>query len=123
MQYEEFVRKVKDRIEPADLGETEDAIVATFDTLGERLSGGEASDVAARLPEELAEQLRRASGDAEGFSLEEFFQRVALKEGADIETAAEHASAVMEALGEAIDEGESQDVREQLSRDFYHLLE
>ena len=64
-----------------------------------------------------------ASGDAEGFSVEEFFRRVAEKEGVDIEAASAHASAVMAVLGETIDEGELQDVREQLPQDFYHLLE
>ncbi len=123
MEYTEFVERVEDRIKATRPGETENAIVATLDTLGERLSGGEASDVAARLPEELAAPLRRASGDAEGFSLEEFFRRVALKEDVDVETASAHAAAVMAVLGEAIDEGELQDVREQLPQGFYHLLE
>jgi uncharacterized protein (DUF2267 family) len=55
MEYAEFVGRVEDRIRPTRPGETENAIVATLDTLGERLSGGEASVVAARLPKELAE--------------------------------------------------------------------
>ena len=46
MQYEEFLNKVQDRIGPAQPEEAERAMVATFDTLGECISGGEASDLA-----------------------------------------------------------------------------
>lgn len=60
MQYEEFVGRAEDRLHSPRPGEAEQAIVATFDTLGERISGGEASDIAEQLPEELAEPLRRA---------------------------------------------------------------
>ncbi len=59
MQYEEFVRKVKDRIEPADLGEAENAVAATLETLGECLRSDEATDLADQLPKELKEPLLR----------------------------------------------------------------
>ena len=106
MRYEEFMGRVEDRLQSPRPGEAEQAIVATFDTLGERISGGEASDIAELLPEELAEPLRRAGGDAERFGLEAFFRRVAEKENTDVSKATEHASVVMAVLGQAITEGE-----------------
>lgn len=123
MQYEEFVGKVEDRIQNPRSGEAEQAVISAFETLGERISGGEASDIAEQLPEELAEPLRRASGNPEGFGLEAFFGRVAEKEGTDVNEATEHASAVMAVLGQAITDGELQDVSAQLPRDFHPLLQ
>src|SRR5215217_2791999 len=101
MRYEKFVGRVENRIQNPRPGEAERAVIATFETLGERISGGEASDLAAQLPEELAEPLFRAGGDAEGFGLRAFFQRIAEKEGTDVNKATEHASAVMAVLGQA----------------------
>ncbi len=122
MQYEEFVGKVEERIQSPRPGEAEQAVISTFETLGERISGGEASDIAEQLPEELAKPLRRASGNAEGFGLDAFFGRVAEKEGTDVGEATEHASAVMAVLGQAITDGELQHVRAQLPEEFYSLL-
>ncbi len=98
-------------------------MIATFETLGERISGGEASDIATQLPEELAELLFRAGGNPEGFGLEAFFRRVAEKEGMDVNKVTDHASTVMVVLGQAITDEELADVRSQLPRDFYPLLE
>lgn len=123
MQYEEFVGKVEDRLQSPRPGEAEQAVISTFEILGERISGGEASDIAEQLPEELAGPLKRASGNAEGFGLDAFFGRVADKEGTDVNTATEHASAVMAVLGQAITDGELQDVSAQLPRDFRPLLQ
>jgi uncharacterized protein (DUF2267 family) len=58
----------------------ERATAATLTTLAERLSGGEARDLAARLPREIAPWLR-ADGRAEGFGADEFVRRVADREG------------------------------------------
>src|SRR3954463_4466458 len=71
----------------------EAAARATLETLAERLSAGEARDVAAQLPPELAAYLP-PRGDAERFDVEEFLRRVAEREGVDVPTAEEHARAV-----------------------------
>ena len=76
MQYEEFLDKVQDLIGPAQPDEARRAIIATLETLGERISGGEASDLAEQLPEELKEPLHQAGEDNEEFSLDEFLGRV-----------------------------------------------
>ncbi len=123
MEFVEFVEKVEDRIASPGPGEAERAVIATFETLGERISGGEASDIAEQLPEELQGPLRRASGNPEGFGLEGFFRRVGEKEGVDINKATDHATATMRVLGQAISDGELSDVRSQLPREFHPLLQ
>jgi uncharacterized protein (DUF2267 family) len=55
VQYEEFLDKVQDRIGPAQPDEARRAITATLETLGERISGGEANDLTEQLPKELKE--------------------------------------------------------------------
>lgn len=123
MQYEEFVGRVEARLDDPRPGEAEQAIIATFETLGERISEGEARDIASQLPDELAEPLTRAGGNPEGFGLDAFFRRVAEKEGVDLGKAAEHASAVMAVLGQAVTDGELQDMRSELPQEFYPLLQ
>jgi len=92
----------------------EHAITATLETLSECLTGGEANDLVAQLPHELQAPLQRSTEQAESFSLEQFYRRVAEREGVDIETAREDASAVMTVLGLALTPGELDDVRAQL---------
>ncbi len=123
MEYEEFVGRVEGRIGGAAPGEAEQAVISTFETLAERVSDGEARDIAEQLPEELAEPLRGLTGDPESFSLEEFFRRVAEKGHVDQDRAAAHVTVVMSVLGEAITEGELRDVRAQLPREFHPLLQ
>jgi uncharacterized protein (DUF2267 family) len=48
VQYEEFLNKVQDRIGPAQPDEARRAITAT---LSERITGGEADDLGAQLPQ------------------------------------------------------------------------
>ncbi len=122
MQYEEFLNEVQDRIGSARPEEARRAITATFSTLCERISIGEASDLADQLPQELKEPLHRAGENAEEFSLEEFLQRVGEREGVNTDVARDHASAVMAVLGEAVTGGELDDVRAQLPREFEPLF-
>jgi uncharacterized protein (DUF2267 family) len=127
LQYSVFLRRVEDQIATnrsvSDVRRAaENALTATLETLNERLSGGEARDLAAQLPEEIQPTLRPKAEEAEGFLLEEFYRRVAEREGADIETARIDASAVMRVLREAVTPGELDDVMAQLPEDFNSLL-
>lgn len=121
MEFLEFIQKVESSMRGS--GEAEQAVMAVFETLGERLSGGEASDIAAQLPEEFRGPLESASGEPESFGVERFFERVGEKEGVNKNTATEHARAVMAVLGQAITSGELQDVRSQLPQEFHPLLQ
>ncbi len=123
MQYEEFLSKVQDRTGLARPGDARRAITATFSTLCERISGGEASDLAAQLPQELKEPLHRAGEDAEEFSFEEFLRRVGEREGVNTDVARDHASAVVTVLKEAVTGGELDDIRAQLPGEFQLLFE
>jgi uncharacterized protein (DUF2267 family) len=123
VQYEEFLNKVQDRIGPAQPEEARRAIIATLETLGERISGGESSDLAEQLPEELKEPLRQAGEDNEEFSLDEFLKRVGERENIDTDEAREHVSAVMTVLKEAVSGGELDNIRAQLPQEFEPLFE
>jgi uncharacterized protein (DUF2267 family) len=99
------------------------AIVATLQTLSERITGGEARDIAALLPRELRSAMNDTPEPAEPFDLNEFIRRVATREGVDERTAFEHARAVFTALGVAVAPGELRDMAAQLPREYEPLLE
>lgn len=122
MQYDAFVGQVQDRARLPSLGDTVAAIRATLHTLGERLSGDEAEDLAAQLPREIALYLHMAD-EQESFSLDEFFERVAEREPADLPAAVHHARAVIAVVQEAVTPGEIADVRAQLPADYDPLFE
>ena len=127
MEHDQFVGQVQDRARLASRGDAERSIRATFETLGERLSGGAASNLAAQLPSELAENLRRTvaseSASGEQFSLDEFFQRVTRREGVDQPDAVFHARAVVEVVDDATTGNLVSKIREQLPAEYDRLFE
>ncbi len=124
MKHDEFIGQVQHRARLSSRGAAERATRATLETLAERLAGGEAKDLAAQLPLEIAEHLRgQWSALGERFSLDEFFRRVSLREGVDLSDAVFHARAVIEVLSEAVSQGEMDDVRAQLPTEFDRLFE
>jgi uncharacterized protein (DUF2267 family) len=58
----------------------ERAVRASLEVLGQRLAGGEAKDLGSQLPAELKEILQ-GGGAGESFGVEEFYRRVAQREG------------------------------------------
>jgi uncharacterized protein (DUF2267 family) len=124
MKHDAFIGQVQYRARLSSRGAAERATRATLETLAERLAGGEAKDLAAQLPPEIAEHLRGEwSAMGERFSLDEFFRRVSQREGADLPDAVFHARAVIEVLSEAVSRGEMDDVRAQLPAEFDRLFE
>ncbi|NLU75710.1 DUF2267 domain-containing protein [Streptomyces sp. HNM0575] len=116
MRYEEFTGQVQAR---ADLGSrqaAEQAVRATLETVGERVPGGVADHLAAQLPHEAAESLRRvvavhetspheraeARTSGEGFDLPVFAARVAWRDETSEEEALRRAGAVLEVLDAAV---------------------
>jgi hypothetical protein len=65
-----------------DHDEAERAVRATLTALAERISAGEARDLAAQLPPELAPWLN-VDKRSERFDVDEFLRRVAVRSGAD----------------------------------------
>jgi uncharacterized protein (DUF2267 family) len=102
--------------------QAERALRATLKTLGERLSGGEARDLADDLPESVAAEL--SDGErAEPFDIGEFLRRVGEREGVSKDEARAHARAVFAALGFVVRPAELRDMAAQLPKDYAPLLE
>jgi uncharacterized protein (DUF2267 family) len=120
-QYERFITTVAQQ---ADLGweDAERAARATLETLAERLSSGEARDIAEHLPPQIRAWLP-AIGGAEPFHADEFVRRVAEREGVDPQAAERHVRAVFVALGRFLPRQELSDMAAELAEDYGPLLE
>ncbi|MCU1512469.1 MAG: hypothetical protein JWO34_2309 [Arthrobacter sp.] len=122
MQFDQFVDLVAKRANvPPSRAQT-----LTYDalrTLAERISGGEARDLAAQLPAELQPMLSElVAATAEDFAVDEFVRRVAERASVDGDVAREAARAVMLTLREAVTPGEWDEVTAQLSADYSELV-
>ena len=104
-------------------GEARQAARATLCTLAERITRGEAEDIAAFLPGEFRDLLAGGPGPAEPFGVSEFVRRVAEREEVDGKTALRHVRAVFIALGRLASLDALSSLEEQLSNDFGPLLE
>ena len=123
MRYDEFIGQVQHRAGLGSHAEAERATRATLETLAERLAGGEAHDLAAQLPPELARSLEAPdAGIGAKLTLDEFFELVSEREGVDLPDATFHARVVIGVLTEAVSIGEIQDVRVQLPAAFAQLF-
>ena len=123
MKYDEFLGQVRHRARLGSRGEAERATRATLETLAERLVGGEARDLAAQLPPELAHFLQPPdAGIGTKLTLDELFETVSMREGVELEEATFHARVVIGVLTEAVSQGEIQDVRVQLPAAFAQLF-
>lgn len=106
MQYDQFVGQVQARAHLANSGEATAAVRATLETLGERVPEGLANNLAAQLPREIGEHLRRTillagSGTGERFDHNEFIARVAERSSVAVPQAAFNLRVVFEVLAEA----------------------
>ena len=123
MQYDEFIKSVQNQAQVDSREAAEKAVVATLETLKERIVGDEASQLAAQLPENLAKHLRGREGQfGDHFKLDEFYNRVSQKEGVDRSTAATHVKAVFSVLNTAVTPGEFEDVKLNFSEDYSELF-
>ena len=124
MKYNEFVRHVQHRAQLGSTGEAVTAIRATLATLAERLTLEGAKDLASQLPREIAAHLAiMPELHAQRFSLDDFFQMVAAREGVELPNSIYHARVVMEVLREAVSAGEMRDVYAQLPEEFRSFIE
>lgn len=127
MQHDEFIGQVQSRARLASRGEAERAVRATLETLGERMTEGLADNLAAQLPHEVGEHLRRTEvfggvGTGERFGKRDFIERVAERAGADEPRAAHLARAVFEVVDEATQGTITTKVRETLPPDIRALI-
>jgi uncharacterized protein (DUF2267 family) len=121
MKSDEFTELVAGR---ADVGfdKARALTEATLQTLAERISGGEARDLAAQLPEELKGALTSSPETAERFGVNEFVRRVAERAGVDEDTARKGIAAVMTTIRQAVTSGEFDDITSQLPQEFNTLV-
>lgn len=123
MSYEDFVDAVAER---AGLSAPQATAIshATLETLADRISGGEADELAALLPDRLAEHLRKPASQelADPFGLAEFVQRVAARADVDPPVANAGVRAVFSTLREAVKLREFEDMVAQLPKDFSEVL-
>jgi uncharacterized protein (DUF2267 family) len=106
MQHDEFIGLVQNRARLSSRGDAERACRATLETLGERVPEGLADNLAAQLPHEIGEHLRRTeiyggTGPGERFDRADFVERIALRAGVDEPQAAYLGRAVLEVVNEA----------------------
>jgi uncharacterized protein (DUF2267 family) len=95
---------------------------ATLRTLADRITGGEADDLAAQLPQPLKDDLLKDREDAEAFDVDEFVRRVSERAQVDQATARTGAQAVLTTVREAVTPGEFDDVTAQLPQDYRELV-
>lgn len=121
MKQDEFMTKVGQRAD-VSLNTAEALTAATLQTLAERISGGEAQDLAAPLPAELKPHLTGADEPAEPFGVEEFLRRVVERSGIDTSRARAGVRAVFTTVREVVTPNELDDVMTQLPKDLRELV-
>ena len=124
MEYGEFIKSVSEQAN-LERDQAEKATRAALSTLAERLAGGEFTDLATQLPQELQEAVLEAERAGEGRSLsaDEFVAVVARRESAGVEEARPHVKAVLATVRDAVTPGEFDDLLSQLPSDFRELVE
>jgi uncharacterized protein (DUF2267 family) len=110
MQHDEFIGQVQARARLSSRGDAERAVRSVLETLGERVPEGLADNLAAQLPHEIGEHLRRTEvyggyGTGERFDRDEFVARVAARSGFDEPQAMFAARVVCEVVDEATQGG------------------
>lgn len=124
MDHDTFIGEVQNRLELASQGDAHTATRAVLTTLGERLQRGEATDLAAPLPDEIGAYLT-AEPDryGENFSFEQFLDRVADRADVDRSNAMYYAQELMNIVHKTIPRGELDDVRANLPAEYNELFD
>lgn len=122
MDYQTFIRNICD----ASGGSEEQAERVAHETLrvlAGTLDEGEATDLAAQLPQELSGTVTGAAPRLDQVSLEQLYERVSAAAGvSDRPEAERYARAVIGTMSKAISEGELRDVFAQLPGEYHDLF-
>jgi uncharacterized protein (DUF2267 family) len=122
VSYEEFLSRVQQRT-GLDRAATETLTQATLATLAERITRGEADDLAAQLPIELRPWLEHIGSEAERFSAREFIRRVEHRvPRLDRQNAEDAVAAVLVTVREVVSGKELHDLTSQLPADMRALF-
>jgi uncharacterized protein (DUF2267 family) len=115
MNFDEFTGTVQHRLELPGTGETVRAVRSTLMTLGQRIPGGNAEDLAASLPIEIKWYLTGAVHEhGQRFDWREFVSRVSDIEGVDPPEAAYHAQVIVDLVRTEVPPSDFQQLRDQL---------
>ncbi|RJP80558.1 MAG: DUF2267 domain-containing protein [Candidatus Zixiibacteriota bacterium] len=120
MQYDEIIQTVQDACE-LESSETSRAVETFFETIGERLNDSERNRLADQLPGELKECLYRRPHTVP-FGLEEFYNRIAARQGLRYAAAVERIRCVAGRLQHTISEGDMERLRGCLQDDYAELF-
>ncbi len=109
MKHDQFIGLVQDRAQLPSRGDAETATRATLETLGQRIPEHLAANLAAQLPQEIGEHLRRTvtmggAGSGERFGLEEFAELAAERGYTDPPNAIFRARVVLEVVDQATED-------------------
>ncbi|MFE9203415.1 DUF2267 domain-containing protein [Micromonospora sp. NPDC007230] len=124
MEYQDFINAVATRAKVS----TDQAATltgATLEILADRISAGQAEDLAYQLPDELADHLSRPLGRerATSFGFDEFVRRVGDRPDVDRALAGAVVPAVLTTLREAVSRDEFENAMAQLSKEFWQVIE
>ena len=123
MDTDEFTETVRREADLDAEAEAERAVEATLAVLGDRITDGEAEDLAARLPDGPAGTLRDAATDeASSFDPEEFADRVADRLDRDRNEVWPRTRAVGRVLAAALGDREARKVGQQLPDEYGSLF-
>jgi uncharacterized protein (DUF2267 family) len=124
LDVEEFLRRVQTRadLSYADARQATDAVLSI---LGDRISGGEAHDLADALPKEIASSLaaKATEQEAEGFSGDEFYARVGTQLDTSQDKAHRITQAVLSVVADSITRDERKDAQAQVPSSLKPLLD
>ncbi|NMH97402.1 DUF2267 domain-containing protein [Pseudonocardia acidicola] len=122
MTYEEFIAKVSER---AGMSREQAEVIsrAVLETLAERISGGEADDLASLVPEPLRPSLQRSvRKPALSFGLSAFVDRARVRAGDPGWFTLDAVRAVLMTLRDAVGDKEFRDALAQLPQEFEEIL-
>ena len=127
MQHDDFIGQVQARGKLANTGQAERVTRSVLETIGERIPDGLSDNLAAQLPHEIGEHLRRTErsdkgGTGERFDRTDFVTRVEERAGLDRPQAVYAARVVCEVIGEATQGGVMAKVREALPPDVREII-
>ncbi|MGY1439257.1 DUF2267 domain-containing protein [Streptomyces reniochalinae] len=128
MQHDEFIGQVQARAHLNSRGAAEAGTRATLETLAERIPAPMAEKLAAQLPTELGEHLRRVElapdEPVTGVRMDrhEFFDRVARRARTDPPKAVHEARTVVELLEEATQGALTERIRQSLDEELASVL-
>ena len=121
MDYREFVRTVRSRGGFESDERAERVTASTFETIGEIIPTPDKRQLIKRLPAELQGLFERHP-PVPPYSLDEFFSRVAAREGATFEDAERDVRVAVSVLRDATAGGEIEDIWARLPGEYRRLL-